>query len=401
MIYLDNSATTPVFQEVYEAMIPFLTTEYGNPSSKYYSLAVNARQAVEIARESVAKLIGSKPEEVIFTSGATESTNMIIKGVVDYKKYYEKKGNHIITSKVEHKATINTCKFLNGDIYSNSDATFSLGGDKTVKVDRGYEATFLNVNNFGQVDPETLKNAIKSTTVLASIIWGNNEIGSLNDVSKLNAVCKEHGVLFHTDATQVIGKLDIDVIKNSVDFMSFSAHKLCGPKGIGAAYVKSDNYGLPPFSALMHGGEQENGIRASTLAVHNIVGFGKAAEIALRDRDENQKHYRDIDDILTSAIFKLPFVRILGNPHEKLPGVLSIVIDKPNFNNERFIKKITDKFAISTGSACTAGQPSHVLQAIGQGNYTSNVLRISIGLGVSEEEIRKALTVLIDKLNKV
>lgn len=400
MIYLDNSATTPVAQEVYESMIPYLTTEYGNPSSKYYSLAIQAKQAVENARECVSKFIGARHEEIVFTSGATESTNMIIKGVADYKKYYEKKGNHIITTKVEHKATINTCKFLNGDIYSNSDATFSLEG-KPIKVDRGFEVTFLDVNEFGQVEPEMLKNAIKSTTILASVIWGNNEIGTLNDISTLYSVCKGHEVVLHTDATQVIGKLDIDVKKTPVDFMSFSAHKLCGPKGIGAAYVKSDDYGPPPFSAFMHGGEQENGIRASTLAVHNIVGFGKAAEIALRDRDKIQNHYQEMDEVVTSALHKLPFVRILGKPKEKLPGIVSVIIDKPSFNNERFIKKFSDKFAISTGSACTAGQPSHVLQAIGQGNYTGNVLRISIGMSLDKEEVRKAITVLIDLLNKV
>jgi len=399
MIYLDNSATTPINREVFEAMIPYLTTEYGNPSSKYYELAVNAKQAVEKARECVAKLIGARYEEIVFTSGATESTNMIIKGVSDYKKYYEKKGNHIITSKVEHKATINTCKFLNGDIYSNSDATFSLG-DKPLKVDRGFEATFLDVNEFGQVEPEILENAIKSTTVLVSIIWGNNEIGSLNDISSLYSVCKEHGVLFHTDATQVIGKLDIDVRKTPVDFMSFSAHKLCGPKGIGAAYVKSDDYGLPPFSAFMHGGEQENGLRASTLAVHDIVGFGKAAEIVLRDKNEIKKYHQEFDKIITSAFSKLPFARILGNPKEKLLGVVSIIIDKPSFNNERFLKKVSNRIALSTGSACTAGQPSHVLQAIGLEDYTSNVIRISVGENIdySVSDLIAAITSIIDVL---
>lgn len=378
MIYLDNSATTPISREVFEAMIPYLTTEYGNPSSKYYDLAVNARSAVEQARELVSKLINAKQEEIIFTSGATESTNMIIKGVADYKKYYEKKGNHIITSKVEHKATINACKFLNGEIYSNSDATFSVGG-KPLKVDRGFEVTFLDVNGYGQVEPEILEKAIKDSTILASIIWGNNEIGSINDIPRLYTVCKKHHVLFHTDATQVLGKLDIDVKKTPVDFMSFSAHKLHGPKGIGAAYIKTDDYGIPPFSALMHGGEQENGIRGSTLAVHDIVGFGKAAEIALRERETVNKYYKELDKKLIKMLSELPDIRLTGDPLNRLPGIYSIIVDKKEFNNERFLKKISNEIALSSGSACTAGQPSHVLQAIGFGDYTGKVLRISIG----------------------
>lgn len=378
MIYLDNSSTTPIKKEVFEAMIPFLTTEYGNPSSKYYELAVNARQAVEKAREHIARLIGAKSEEIIFTSGATESTNMIIKGVADYKKYYEKKGNHIITSLVEHKATLNTCKYLNGDIYSNSDAIYSLSGVNR-KVDRGYEVTFLNVNEYGQASTEALTQAIKPTTILVSLIWGNNEIGSLNDVLSLNKVCRSKDVLFHSDATQVLGKLDIDVKKVNVDFLSMSAHKIYGPKGIGAAYIKSDDYGLPPFTAFIHGGEQENGMRGSTLAVHDIVGFGKAAEIALREIEENIKCYTELDKQIITFINSVPHLRLVGDPKNRIPGIYNIIVDKKDFNNERFIKKISNDIALSSGSACTAGKPSHVLQAIGLGNFTNKAIRISVG----------------------
>lgn len=378
MIYLDNSATTPVAKEVFEAMVPYLTTEYGNPSSKYYEHAIRAKEAVEQARINVAKLINAKSEEIIFTSGATESTNMVIKGVSDYRKYYEKKGNHIITTKVEHNATINTCKFLNGEIYSNSDATFLIGG-KPLKVDRGFNVTFLDVNKYGQVEIDTLENAIKDKTVLVSIIWGNNEIGSLNDINKLYAVCKKNNILFHTDATQVLGKIDIDVQKAQADFMSFSAHKLHGPKGVGAAYIKADDYGIPPFSALLHGGEQENGMRGSTLAVHNIVGFGKAAEIALREQENTKKYYDELDEQIISVIKNNAHLQLLGDINNRLPGIYSIIVDKKDFNNERFLKKIGSEVALSTGSACTAGQPSHVLQAIGLGDYTSKVIRISVG----------------------
>ncbi|EGD45822.1 LOW QUALITY PROTEIN: Cysteine desulfurase [Ruminiclostridium papyrosolvens DSM 2782] len=393
MIYLDNSATTPVAQEVFEAMIPYLTTEYGNPSGKYYELAIRAKEAVEQARINVANLINAKPEEIIFTSGATESTNMIIKGVSDYKKYYEKKGNHIITTKVEHKATINTCKFLNGEIYSNSDATFLIGG-KPLKVDRGFEVTFLDVNNCGQIEIEDFEDAIKDKTILASIIWGNNEIGSLNDISTLYQVCKNHSVLFHTDATQVVGKLGIDVKDIPVDFMSFSAHKLYGPKGIGAAYIKSDDYGIPPFSALLHGGEQESGMRGSTLAVHNIVGFGKAAEIALREREAKNKFYKELDEKIIKIISDLPNIKIIGDLENRIPGVYSIIVDKKDFNNERFLKKIGNRIALSSGSACTAGQPSHVLKAIGLGEYTGKVLRISVSYLVNENDIGELLSII-------
>lgn len=327
MIYLDNSATTPIKQEVFEAMIPYLTTEYGNPSSKYYTLATNAREAVEKAREQVARLTGAKHEEIIFTSGASESTNMIIKGVADYEKLYENKGNHIITSCVEHKATLNTCKYLNGDIYSNSDATFSLSGEKR-RVDRGYEVTFLDVNEYGQVTPEALTQAVKTTTTLVSIMWGNNEIGSLNNIESLCKICHNRRILFHTDATQVLGKIDIDVKKLDVDFLSVSAHKIYGPKGVGAAFVKSDDYGLPPFSALIHGGEQENGMRGSTLAVHDIVGFGKAAEIALRNKETNRKCYAELDKQIIEIIKSVPHLRLVGDPLNRIPGIYSIIVDR-------------------------------------------------------------------------
>lgn len=395
MIYLDNNATTPVRPEVFEEMKPYLTTEYGNPSSKYYPLAINAKNAVEEARERVAKLIGAKPEEIIFTSGATESSNMIIKGIADYKKYYENKGNHIITSKVEHKATLNTCRFLNGEIYSNVDATFSFFKNNE-KVDRGYKVTFLDVNKFGQVELNDLENSISDNTTLVSIIWGNNEIGTLNDVNSIGILCKKFNVNFHTDATQVLGKIKIDVSKLDIDFMSMSAHKLYGPKGIGAAYIKGDDYGLPPITSLIHGGEQENGLRGSTLSVHNIVGFGKAAELAFVEQEDRIKKYKELDKYIINELSKISDIRLLGDINNKLSGVYSIIVDKNNFNNERFIKKISDRFAISTGSACTAGQPSHVLEAIGLGKYTSNVIRLSISSEIEKKSIDLFLKELQD-----
>ena len=209
-------------------MLPYLQEEYGNPSSKYYTLAKNAQRAVEESREAVAKLIHATPEEIVFTCGSTESTNMILKGVADYRKLYEKKGNHIITSKAEHHATLNTCKYLNGELYSNHDASFSLLGS-VPKVDRGFRVSFLDVNQYAQVDPSVFEKEICSDSILASFIWGNNEVGSLNNISLLGTIAKQHDVRLHIDGTQVVGKMDIDVNQLPVDFMSISAHKLHGP----------------------------------------------------------------------------------------------------------------------------------------------------------------------------
>ena len=377
MIYLDNCATSSIHPEVLEAMLPFLKEEYGNPSSKYYLLAKNASRAVEKSREQVADLVGAKPEEIVFTCGATESTNMIIKGVSDYKRYYEKSGNHIITSKVEHHATLNTCKFLNGDIYSNKDATFTLFGQNQ-RVDRGFEVSFLDVNSYGQVVPKAFEEAIRSSTVLASFIWANNEIGSLNDMDSLCAVAHNHGIVIHADATQIVGKMPVNMSKISIDYMSFSAHKFHGPKGVGAAYIRGDEYGLPPISAFMHGGEQENGFRAGTLSVHNIVGFGKAAEICQKNLLENMNVLQALEEEVRAFLGRKEQVELLGDPHKHIPGVISIVVNAQDFDNERFIKQISSKYALSTGSACTAGMPSHVLEAIGRSKDTSRVLRVSL-----------------------
>ena len=377
MIYFDNSATTQVDPQVAEAMLPYLTAEYGNPSSKYYLPAERAAQAVEDSRAQVAALIHAKPEEIVFTCGATESSNLIIKGVADYKKYYEHAGNHIITSKAEHHATLNTCRFLNGELYSNHDSTFSLGGG-SVRVDRGYEVTFLDVDPYGKVLAADLERAIRPTTTLITIMWANNEIGTLNDIKGLCEIAHRHQVLFHTDATQVSGKLPIDVRELPVDHMSLSAHKFHGPKGVGAAFIRGDLYGLPPITSLLHGGEQEAGIRAGTLAVHSIVGFGKAAELARNRQEEIRTALERKDAQARQLLAAEPDLEVLGDPDAHVPGLLSIVVHKDTFDNERFIRRICDRFAVSAGSACTAGQPSHVLQAIGKGDETSRVLRISL-----------------------
>ena len=375
MIYFDNSATSPVDEEVLDAMLPYLREEYGNPSSKYYCKAVNAHNAVEDARDKVAKLIGANPEEIIFTAGATESTNFIIKGYMDYRRYYGDGKNHIITSVAEHKATLNTCKYLNGDLYSNNDPTVTLfGGKKT--VNRGYEASFVGITETGEILVTTIDEAIKNNTAMVSAIYVNNEVGTISNISEIAKLCAKKGIAIHSDLTQAIGKMAIDVHDLGIDFASCSAHKIYGPKGVGAAFVKSDAYGIPPITAFIHGGEQENGFRAGTLAVHNIVGFGKAAEIAIRDFEANEQRILQLDQVLVSGLSTIPEI-FLTNPSEKrLPGIISVVIDKKDFNNERFIKHISDKFALSTGSACSAGEPSYVITALGLEEKVSKVLRI-------------------------
>lgn len=397
MIYFDNSATSPVDKEVLDAMLPYLREEYGNPSSKYYCKAVNARNAVEDARIHVAKLLGANPEEIIFTAGATESTNFIIKGYMDYRRYYGDGKNHIITSVAEHKATLNTCKFLNGDLYSNNDPTITLFGGKK-SVDRGYEASFVGITENGEILVTTVEEAIKDHTAMVSVIFVNNEVGTISDVSTIAKICVKKGIAIHSDLTQAIGKMAIDVHDMGLDFASCSAHKIYGPKGVGAAFLKNDAYGISPITAFMHGGEQENGFRAGTLAVHNIVGFGKAAEIALRDLDVNEQRILQFDQMLIAGLMEIPDVSLTNQSDKRLPGIISIVIDKKDFSNERFIKDISDRMALSTGSACSAGEPSNVITAMGLEDKVSRVLRISLNKHTTEEEINLLIKILREEL---
>lgn len=393
MIYFDNSATSPVDEEVLDAMLPYLKEEYGNPSSKYYCKAVNAHNAVEQARESVAKLIGAMPEEIVFTAGATESTNFIIKGYMDYRRYYGDGKNHVITSVAEHKATLHTCKYLNGELYSNNDPTISLLGDKQ-RVDRGYEASYVGVNEIGEVTAQAIENAIQNNTAMVSVIYVNNEIGTISDVKSIAKLCAEKEIAFHSDLTQALGKIKIDVHDMGIDYASCSAHKIYGPKGIGAAYLKCDNYGIQPITAFIHGGEQEFGFRAGTLAVHNIVGFGKAAEIAIRDNAKNEALLKELDHRLVARLKSIPSI-LLTNPSEKrLSGIISIIVNQADFNNERFLKKISDQLAISTGSACSAGEPSYVISALGLQENVSKVLRISLNKYTTEEDINQLVEIL-------
>ncbi len=397
MIYFDNSATSPIDEEVLDAMLPYLKEEYGNPSSKYYCKAVNAKNAVEDAREKVASLLGAKVEEIVFTAGATESTNFIIKGYLDYRKYYVDGKNHVITSKVEHKATLNTCKYLNGEIYSNNDPTVTLFGGRK-KVDRGFEASFVDVSDSGEILASSIEKEIKDNTALVSVLYVNNEVGTISNVHEIASLCKQKGVAIHSDLTQTIGKMDVDVAELGIDYASCSAHKIYGPKGIGAAFLKSDDYGIAPITAFMHGGEQEFGFRAGTLSVHNIVGFGKAAELAKKNLNGYLKRIESLDSLAVSRLTNINGIRLTNPNPNRLKGTISIIVDIPDFHNERFIKKVSEQLAISSGSACSAGEPSYVLDAMGLKDMTSKVLRITLNKYTNEADIEQLVRVIRDNI---
>lgn len=367
MLYLDNSATTPILPEVKEAMLPFLMEEFGNPSSKYYSLATSANTAVKKARENVAALLGTSPDEIYFTSGATESNNMILKGVADC---YSEKGKHIITTKVEHPSVIETCQYLES---------------------KGYTITYLDVDRFGRISIDELENRITPETILVSIMWGNNEIGSVNPILEISEVCMKNDVYFHTDATQVIGKLNFNLEDfPGITFLSCSGHKFHGPKGIGIVYIKNDQYGIPiKITPLLHGGGQEKGLRNGTLAVHNIVGIGKAAEIAhlkLRDNIEKLMALEEtLKDILITKFGKN--IIFNNDTKDKIPGILSVQFI--GLNNEILVKQLAPLIAVSTGSACSSSKPSKVLQNIGLNiEEVRSTVRISMSSQISNEELK-------------
>lgn len=373
MIYLDNSATTSIHPEVLDAMLPYLKEEYGNPSSKYYTLAENAKKAVDQARSQVASLLGCDSEEVVFTSGATESNNMIIKGVADF---YSDKGNHIVTSKVEHPSVLETCKFLES---------------------KGFRLTYLNVDQFGRINLGDLKAILESDDkpILVSLMWGNNEIGSLNDVEEIANLCQQSKVFFHTDATQVLGKVNVDLEQHKgIQFLSCSAHKVHGPKGVGACIIRKHKLGLKTkITPLLHGGGQENEYRSGTLAVHNIVGFGKAAQLAQIHLEENINSLKTLEEITKRGLLnKFEEIISFNNDNQnKIPGFLSIQLK--GINNELLIRKVSDQLALSTGSACSSTKPSHVLSAIGKSlDEVRSTLRITLSPNLNIEEFRETIS---------
>lgn len=352
MIYLDSAATTQIDPEVLDEMIDFMRTEYGNPASKYYPQALSAQSYLANSRAKVAQLLNVEQDNIIFTSGASESNNFIIKGIAEK---YKKKGKHIITSKIEHKSVLETCKYLEKN---------------------GFEVTYLDVNHDGLFDLNQLKKSIRPDTILASLMWVNNEIGVINDMAKVVSICHSENVMVHSDATQAAGKMVVDLKQIPIDFLSMSSHKLYGPKGIGAAFIGNDELGIRfKLPSLIHGGAQEFSMRAGTHAMHDIVGFAKACEIAKRDMSLYVKELAILEFELKSQLVKIiPNIHFHGCQNKKISGFLNFSI--PGINNEIFCKQLSNSISFSTGSACTISEGSHVMDSISY--YNSDYVRMSL-----------------------
>lgn len=374
-IYLDNSATTRLDDEVLKEIIPYLTEEYGNASS-IYKLGRNTRNAVETAREKIAKAINAETDEIYFTSGGTESDNTAIRGIAYNNK---KKGNHIITSKIEHPAILETCKQLEKE---------------------GFEITYLNVDKNGIIDFEKLKNSIKETTILISIMFANNEIGTIQPIKEIGIMARKNNIYFHTDSVQAVGSLKIDVKEMNIDSLSMSAHKFYGPKGIGVLYVKKGII----FQKFMNGGHQERNKRAGTENVPAIVGMGKAIEIAYRDLERHTKQIKELRDYYINQVKeKIPYIKINGDMEKRLPGNSNISFRF--IEGEGLLLNLDLKgICASSGSACTSGSldPSHVLLAIGLPHEIAHgSLRISIGKYNTKEEIDYVVECLVEIVGRL
>src|SRR6266498_842843 len=362
-VYLDNNATTPVDPRVLEEMIPYFAQHFGNAASRSHSFGWEAEEAVDYARGQVAKLIGADPKEIIFTSGATEADNLAIKGVFEM---YGSKGNHIITCTTEHKAVLDACKHIE-----------KLGG----------EVSYLPVQSDGLMDLKELEAAIKQSTILIAIMYANNEIGVIQPVHEISLIAKKHGVLFFTDATQAVGKIPVDVIKDGIDLMAFSAHKMYGPKGVGALYVRRKNPRVR-VTAQMDGGGHERGMRSGTLNVPGIVGFGMACEICRLNMEEDTKRINALRDKLENALLQTEQTYLNGNKENRLPHVTNVSFRY--VESEALMLGCNKSIAVSSGSACTSAsvEPSHVLKALGlSDDLAHSSLRFSLGRFTTEEEI--------------
>ena len=374
-IYLDYSATTPVDPRVAAKMIPYLTEQFGNPASRSHSFGWTAEEAVENARAEVAKLLNADPKEIVWTSGATESDNLAIKGAA---QFYKSKGKHIITVKTEHKAVLDTCRELER---------------------QGFEVTYLGVQENGLIDIEEFKAAIRPDTILVSVMYVNNEIGVIQDIPQIGEICREKGIIFHVDATQAPGKVKMDMNVLKVDLMSLSAHKAYGPKGIGALYVRRKP--RVRLEAQMHGGGHERGFRSGTLPTHQIVGMGEAFRLAREEMDSESERIRMLRDRLWNGIKDMEEVYINGDIDQRVPHNLNVSF---NFvEGESLIMAIKD-LAVSSGSACTSAslEPSYVLRALGRNDEMAHSsIRFTLGRFTTEEEIDFAITLLKDKIGKL
>ncbi len=374
-IYLDHAATTPVDPRVVEAMLPWLTEKFGNPASRTHAYGWEAEEAVERARTQVAELINADPREIVWTSGATESDNLAIKGAAHF---YSGRGKHIITVKTEHKAVLDTCRELERE---------------------GFEVTYLDVQDDGLINLDVFRAALRPDTILVSVMHVNSEIGVIQDIETIGEICREKGIIFHVDATQAAGKVAIDVQQLKVDLMSFSAHKVYGPKGIGALYVRRKP--RIRIEAQMHGGGHERGFRSGTLPVHQIVGIGEAFHLAKLEMDAEAKRLGALRDRLLEGLQQIPEIYVNGSMEHRVPHNLNVSF---NYVEGESLIMAVKELAVSSGSACTSAslEPSYVLRALGRNDELAHSsIRFTLGRGTTEEEIDFAVQLLVERVGKL
>ena len=374
-VYLDYSATTPVDPRVVDRMVPFLREKFGNPASRSHAYGWEAEQAVELAREQVATLVGADPKEIVWTSGATESINLALKGAAHF---YKERGRHLVTVKTEHKATLDTTRELER---------------------QGFEVTYLDVDSDGMVDLAAFEQALRPDTIIASVMYVNNEIGVIQDIPAMGEITRARGILFHVDAAQATGKLPIDLSSLKVDLMSFSAHKTYGPKGMGALYIRRKP--RVRIEAQIHGGGHERGFRSGTLPTHQIVGMGEAFRIAGEEMAVENERIRMLRDKLCRGLTEMEEVYVNGHMERRVPHNLNASINY--VEGESLIMAVKD-IAVSSGSACTSAslEPSYVLRALGRSDELAHSsIRFSIGRFTTEEEIDFTVQLLKDKVTKL
>ncbi len=376
-IYLDHNATTPCDPRVVDAMVPYFTNNFGNAASRNHPFGWQAEEAVDNAREQVAKLVGADPKEIIFTSGATEADNLAIKGVFEM---YASKGNHIITCNIEHKAVLDTCKHVEKE---------------------GGEVTYLKVMDNGLIDLAELEAAIRPTTVLIALMYANNEVGTVMPMKEISAIAKKKGILVFSDATQAIGKIPVNVNTDGIDLMAFTAHKMYGPKGVGALYVRRKNPRVK-VTAQIDGGGHERGMRSGTLNVPGIVGFGKACEICMNEMEEEGKRLRTLRDKLENALLLIEESYLNGDKEHRLPHVTNVSFKY--VEGEGLMMGFNKNIAVSSGSACTSAslEPSYVLKALGLGDdLAHSSLRFGLGRFTTEDQIDYTINQVTETVNKL
>jgi len=378
-IYMDNQATTPMDPRVLEAMLPYFGEKFGNAASRNHPFGWAAEEAVDTAREQIAKLIGAKGKEIIFTSGATESDNLAIKGVVEF---YKDKGHHVITAVTEHKAVLDTCKAL----------------ERSGKA----QVTYLGVDQYGMVNPDDVRKAISDNTILISLMYANNEIGTIHPIREIGKLAKEKGILFHCDATQGVGKVPVHVESDGIDLLSLSAHKIYGPKGCGALYVRAKGPRVR-LTPQMDGGGHERGMRSGTLNVPGIVGLGHACELCGQEMESEAAHLIALRTRLYEGLTsKLEEVYLNGHPTQRLPGNLNLSFSY--VEGESFLMGVNHDIALSSGSACTSAtlEPSYVLKALGVGEELAHTsIRFGLGRFNTEEEVDYVITRVVEVVERL